>query len=114
MSYTHAASELVRLFSCFSLLIHLQIENPVGRRPKGSTFSSHCQTVDLGRIQPRHSLESNTKEYIIEEEECYRRGRNFFGATVSSFLVVIEQDCDDEVAEELTSTCKYLQKSMMI
>lgn len=60
--------------------------------------------TDLSRIQPRNTLEPNSKEDIIQEEEGDAR-RSHGGPAVlwiSRLLGVIDADRDNEVAKALT------------
>ena len=50
-----------------------EVEGPVRGGADCGALGSHAETVDFGRIQPWHPLETNAEEDVVEEEECNGR-----------------------------------------
>lgn len=82
---------------------HHKVKNPIRRRSQRRALRPHAQTVDLGRIQPRHALHADSKEHIIEKEERHTTRCDFLRILVARLLRVANQDRDDEVAEALAA-----------
>jgi hypothetical protein len=70
---------------------------------QGRTLLSHRNTVNLRRIEPRHALESNAEEDVVEEEERHTGAGNLVLMCVSWFFVVAQEHGDDKVTEALSS-----------
>ena len=101
-----------------------QVEDPVRCGTHRGTLLSHRQAVDLRGVpdvecqyepvsherrcgsvflQPRYTLETDPKEDVVEEEECYTGGGHLTRMRIARLFAVPDQDCDDEVAKALTS-----------
>nr|POF15458.1 hypothetical protein CFP56_71954 [Quercus suber] len=50
-------------------LDHHEVEDPVGGGAERGAFLAHGERVDLGRVQPRHALEADAEEDVVQEEE---------------------------------------------
>lgn len=78
-----------------------KLTNPIRSSTQRSTFIPHTQTIDFGRIQPRHTLHSNSKKDIIQEEKRHTRRSDFLLIRIPGQFRVAQENGDEHIARSL-------------
>lgn len=81
-----------------------KLTNPIRSSTQRSTFIPHTQTINFGRIQPRHTLHSNSKKDIIQEEKRHTRRSDFLLIRIPGQFRVAQENGDEHIARSLAES----------